>query len=634
MGGFAFTGLSGGLDVQGLVSQIMFAERAPIRRIDTRISNFESKITAYNDLNSRLSELLATIENLNQEDSFAARKTTSSAETVLTASATSAAVEGTYQITVGRLALYDNFVSGASFQTATEAIGTGSFDLTVGSTVTTITVDSTNNTLDGLRKAINDSGADVTAAIVNDGTGYRLTITSKASGSASAISIANNTLTLSDGSTPLTFSRTHAIATEAELDAQLTVNGLSVTSSSNTVEGVIEGVTLNLRDTSASTVTLQVTNDTDTVEANLTAFVEAYNKVYSYINGQFQYVEGVGSGTLAGEYILRDLQGQLAQIVGGSVSGVSGLSSLGLLGIQMQNDGTLSIDSSVLDENLAENFDAVKSLFVALGTPSHSKVSYVTAGSETQAGTYQVDITALAEAATITSPNSIGGTLGIDETLIFTMGSKTSQVLLSSGMDLDTIVDTLNAAFDADGLSLTATKSGSQLVVTSDQVGHHVSFSVVSDVDSGGTGIGTSGLSDAGASVAGTFTNLATMEVYSATGNGNLLEATEGDAKGLQISFSGTATGTYGSVSFTVGIAEQLDRLLTRTTDSLEGPIHNAVEGYQSDIKSMEQDIEALEQRLLQREQYLIQQFSKANEALQQMQFLQASLSSQLAALL
>jgi flagellar hook-associated protein 2 len=397
---------------------------------------------------------------------------------------------------------------------------------------------------------------------------------------------------------------------------------------------VIEGVTLNLRDTSASTVTLQVTNDVDTVKANLKSFVEAYNKVYSYINGQFQYVEGVGSGILAGEYILRDLQGQLAQIVGGSVAGVGTLSSLGLLGIEMKNDGTLTIDSTVLDENLSENFDAVKSLFVAVGTPTHSKISYVTAGSATQPGTYQVDITALAEAATITSPNSIGPTLGVDETLTFTMGSKSSQILLNSGMDLDAIVDALNSAFDADGLALTASKSGSQLVVTSDKVGHTVSFSVVSDVDSGGTGIGTSGLSDSGASVAGTFTDLATMEISTATGNGNVLEATDGDAKGLQISFSGTSTGTYGSVSFTVGIAEQLDRLLTRTTDSLEGPIHNAVEGYQSDIRTLKQDIDALQQRLLQRERYLIQQFSKANEALQQMQFLQTSLASQLAALL
>lgn len=634
MGGYSMLGFSGGLDVQGLVSQILFAEQAPIRQIDSKISNYQAKVKGYNDLNSRLSSLLAEMDTLSREESFAARKTTSSSESVITASADSSAFEGTYQITVQRLALWDNFVSDASFTETSGAIGTGSFDLTVGDETTTITIDSTNSTLDGLRLAINSSGADVNASIVHDGSGYRLTVTSKSSGSENAISVSNNTLTLADGSTPLTLSRTHDIADASELDAALNVNGLAVTSSSNQVEDVISGVTLNLKNISASTVTIQVANDTEAVKSSIQGFVEAYNQVYSYINTQFQYVEGAGSSRMAGESILRDVQSQLSSIVGSQVTGLGGaMTTLAELGVTMKNDGTLTVDSAVLDENLSSNFDAIKDLFVGQGTPSNSRIAYVGMGTATQPGTYQVDVTVVPEAATITAPNSIATTLGIDETLSFTVGSSSFQVQLTSDLTLEQIVDALNQAFEDESAGLTASMSGTDLVISSDAVGDAASFSVTSDVTGAGTGIGTDGLSDTGVSVAGTLTNTATSEVYTTTGSGSLLTVEDGDAEGLKLSFSGTTTGDYGTVTVTVGFAEQLKRVLTTFTDSLEGPIKTAVDGYNSDIKELRKDIESIQLRLSQRESYLIQQFSKANEALAQMQYLQASLSRQLAGL-
>ncbi len=633
MGGFnSVFGLTGGLDVQSLVAQLMFVERAPIRRLDTRISQFQARIDAYNQLNTRLSELLSSLDKLNDEEAFAAKSTTSSHETLLKATASGAASEGTYLIRVDRLALFDNLASDAGFSTGGEAIGTGSFDLVVGSTSTTIEIDAANNTLEGLRRSINDSGAEVNASIIHDGAGYRLTITSRNSGSASAISIENNTLTLSDGATPFQFSRTHDIGGAGELDAALTVNGLAVTSSSNAVENVIEGVTLSLRDASTSTVTLTVANDTDQVKANIQAFVDSYNKAYGFINSQFQFVEAAGrSGVLASEFTVREIQFQLAQVVTGRVTGLPGeLTTLGSAGIEMTNDGTLQINSAVLDEKLSANFEELKGLFVALAETSHTQVGYLSSAKATQPGTYRIDITAVPAPAALTSPDAIGATLGVDEVLTFTMGAKVSTVNLTAAMDLDTIVEAVNSQFQTDGVSLTASKSGSSLVVTSNSVGHQASFSVVSDVDGAGTGIGTGGLSESGVSVAGTFTNPSTLEVYEATGNGATLEGSAGATQGLKVRFTGDATGNFGTVTFTLGYAAQLHSLVSSITDSLEGSIHNAVEGYRSDIKTIQERIRDTEDRLATRERYLTAQFSRANQALQQLQFLQATLGVQL----
>src|SRR5690606_2298001 len=253
-------------------------------------------------------------------DQFSARKASSSMTELLTASASSTASPGNYQLQVARLALFDNFASQSSFASSDQTIGTGSFELTVGSETVTITIDSSNNTLSGLRDEIRKAGIPVNPSIIYDGSGYRLTLTSKESGAENAISISNNNLTLADGSTPFSLARTHQIGDISELDASFTVNGLQVTSSSNQVKDVIEGVALNLHGTSESTITLSVTNDVETTKTAIGDFVTAYNEVYSFINSQFQVVEATErAGTLAGDYLLRNIQSVLAAIVSGSV---------------------------------------------------------------------------------------------------------------------------------------------------------------------------------------------------------------------------------------------------------------------------------------------------------------------------
>lgn len=634
MGTFSFSNIDGlGLDVQGIVDQIIAVDSQPIFDLQDQQAELQSEIDAFNTLSSNLSTLSSKLSVLNSPESFATRTAKSSNEEVLTATASSEAIPGAYQILVNRLALLDNFVSDTTFTASNASIGTGSFDLTVGSTVTTITISSSNNTLTGLRDAINSSGANVIASVVNDGTGNRLTITSKESGSANAISISNNTLTLADSS-PFTFSRTHQIGGDLSLlDASLTVNGLAITSSDNEVEGVIQGVTLKLSGTSTTNLNLTVSNDTDKVKASVGEFVDAYNDIVSFINAQFTFDASTGTaGVLAGDPLVRSIQSDLARTVSRSVSGLQGpLNNLAAAGVKLNNDGTLEVDEAELDDNLANNFAAIKDLFVATGKPSDGNVAFLGLSSNTQAGSYQVDITQLSETAQVVSPNAIPATLGVNETLTVSFRGLVSTVNLTSAMTIDNIVSTLNTQFDTDGLALSASKDASnQLVISSDGKGSDFSFTVVSDVDGAGTGFGTAGVSDSGVDVAGTFTDTTSGEVFTAKGTGDVLLGTQGSAKDLTIKFNGTTTGTFGTVNVTLGYADQLERLANSLTDELDGDIPDTVERLQSQIDSIDDDIADLQARLDIEAQTLFNEFSAADEALRELAFLE----DQLAALL
>jgi flagellar capping protein FliD len=180
-------------------------------------------------------------------------------------------------------------------------------------------------------------------------------------------------------------------------------------------------------------------------------------------------------------------------------------------------------------------------------------------------------------------------------------------------------------------MALSVSNNGSDhLVFTSTSKGSEVSFTVVSDQTGGGTGIGTSGMSDAGLDIEGTYTDTTSSTVYSASGSGEVLTGAEGPVEGLRTQYFGTTTGTFGTISVTFGYAERLERALESYVDSLEGPISGAVEYLEANIRRIDDDILRIEDRLVNRERYLTIEFSKINQALQELSYLQTTLSAQL----
>jgi flagellar hook-associated protein 2 len=235
---------------------------------------------------------------------------------------------------------------------ANSTLAAGTFSVAVGGAAATpITIDATNNTLAGLAAAINNKNAGVLASVISDANGSRLAIVSQTTGAA-------GDLTVSANSSGLNFNK--AVTGS---NAALTVDGVPISSPSNTVTGVINGVTLSLTAASpGNPVALTIAPDKTQTTNALNQFVSAYNTAIKDINKQFTVAaDGSGGGALEADGSLREAQQALLSAVSYSVSGNNGAVNLSSIGLGLNNDGTLTVDSGKLGAALASNFSGVQS---------------------------------------------------------------------------------------------------------------------------------------------------------------------------------------------------------------------------------------------------------------------------------
>jgi flagellar hook-associated protein 2 len=376
------------LDVPTLVSQLMAVERRPIDRLNDRIASTESRISSFGTLSSLVSSFQTAAKSLNTALQKLAAVPSDSG--VVSATAGSTAVPGTYTVNVSQLAQSQNLIA-AGQTSRTAAIGDGtpttlSFDFGAisggtlangvysgasfasgGSGTTSIVIDGSNNTLEGIRDAINAANMGVSATIVNDGSGtpYRLALTSVDSGVGNSLKI---TTSGGDGAIDSLLAYDPAGAqnltqTLAAQNAQFTVNGIAITSASNTVGEAIQGVTLTLKSTTATPTSLAVARDTAAINTAATGFVEAHNALASQIKSRSAYgTDTTEGGSLAGDGSLRLMQDQLRGIFNTPASGGT-LTALAQVGIAFQKDGSLLLDSSKLESAMATDFSDVTHLF-------------------------------------------------------------------------------------------------------------------------------------------------------------------------------------------------------------------------------------------------------------------------------
>jgi flagellar hook-associated protein 2 len=232
----------------------------------------------------------------------------------------------------------------------------------------------------------------------------------------------------------------------AGADASITVDGITKTSSDNAVDDVISGVTLNLTKADPdTTITLNIDRDVDTIMGKISDFVDAYNQVSSYINQQQSYDtdKQQPGGILFGDGTLSSVKSDLSSTIVQAIWGVSNdFSMMGLVGINLDNNGQLSIDSDKLKGYLNSNFNDVKNLFAANGSADAGTLDYISHSSDTNSGEYAVHITTAATQSTSTSDN---GTVGADETLTITDGDKTARIDLTTDMTLTDIKNAINS---------------------------------------------------------------------------------------------------------------------------------------------------------------------------------------------
>lgn len=359
-------GVGSGLDIETIVTQLMSLERRPLVNLQRKESEAQAQISAFGSLKSAVSSFRDAMGKLGTADKFKIFTPVSSDESILTATATSSAAGGSYNLDVQRLA--QNHKQGSSaFAPGTSFGGAGgdSLTLTVNGNASTIDL-STAVDLAGVRDAINGASDNpgVTATIINDGSNEHLVITADESGYDQRLELSYggsiNAATFNFGT--LNQDDTGAtLADLTQLDASFSVDGIAITAASNQAAGVVDGLTFDLKGVGKST--LSVDRDTDSIEASAQEFVDAYNAV-------LQKVDELKSGTLGSDSSLRSIVSQFRSVLNTSASGLTGAySSLSEIGITTNKDtGELELDASKFSNALDTDFSAVSDVFTDTGS--------------------------------------------------------------------------------------------------------------------------------------------------------------------------------------------------------------------------------------------------------------------------
>jgi flagellar hook-associated protein 2 len=364
----SYPGLGQGINVTSFVQAAEAGAQANITGVQTEQTSVTAQSSALAAITSDLNALQTAANALQDPLGVLASETaTSSNSNDLTADATSSAVAGTHTIAVTSLATTSSYYSDAVATSSTPLATGDTISISVGGStvpVASVTVNSTNNTLDELAAAINNSTSAVQASVITDANGARLAVVSATSGAPGNLTI-SGTLHLASNNTA-----TNLHQASPGLNASLTVDGVPISSATNTVSGVISGVTLNLGSPTGGTpVSLTVGPDAASITTAINSFVSAYNTAIADINSQFQVSpNGTGAQPLESDGSLADAQAQLLSAASYSATGSGGPVSLATLGITTNDDGTLSVDSGALASALSSNFSGVQSFFQAAST--------------------------------------------------------------------------------------------------------------------------------------------------------------------------------------------------------------------------------------------------------------------------
>ncbi|MCH8134466.1 MAG: flagellar filament capping protein FliD [Proteobacteria bacterium] len=633
------TGLGSGLDINGLVTQLVAAERAGSDlQLDRQNAKFNAKFSALGTLKGGLSTFQSFLSSLNTLSNYSKISASSSDNSELSATADSSAVANDYSIDVTQLASAHSLASIAFADSDTTTLGTGTLtirfgttDYTVGtdtynsfvlnpeSSVATITIDSTNNTLEGIMGAINIADIGVSASIVNDGSGYRLLMTSDTTGAENALEVSvtdddsNHTDTSGLSRFAFNSAATNLVQTAAAQNALFTINGLAVSSAENTVSKTIPGVTLSLKSITTSTVTLAVKQDDTAVIGGIGSFIAGYNQYVTTARALAAFdAEKNIPAILVGDFTLRSISGQIDIILRNTVAGLTGTyTNLSVLGITTTTSGTLEIDSVVFNAALAANPREVSQIFAAIGVPDDADITYKTFSSDTVVGNYAVNITTLATAgvhigAGILPDFGGGGSVIIDsdnDSLSFEIdGIDTGALTLTAGTYTTgkSLADEIQARINgatamrdvAKTVDVTYDSGSNSFSVTSKSLGSDSKVNVLA--------IDTNTAADLGFSVSSGVDGVdvaGTIDGVTAAGAGNVLVAASGSgAEGLSLIIAGTATGARGNVNFTRGLANQLDVLLDQILD-VDGALEDRLDSLQKQIDAVAERRAELELR-------------------------------------
>jgi len=353
----AFSGKTNGIDVQSTVNALMQIERQPEAQMQQQQSDISQQISLLSGISNDLQALYTAANSLRDITGGLTGKTASSSRNdIVTATADTTAAIGNHTVTVSNLATVSSSYSGTV--PSTQQLGGTEIDVAYGdpnnpSNTDKIVIPSGDNTLQQAAGYIDSSNYGVTANVVTDNQGSRLALVSKTSGAAGNLTVTSSALSFTQGI--------------AGVDAQLNVDGVPIDSSTNTVSTALPGVTLNLASSSPNApVTITVAPDTSQATQTINSFVSAYNTVINDINSQFTVDANGNEGPLADDSGLRSLQSQLLSAIAYAVSGTGQYVNLQSMGIEMQDNGTLQVNSNVFNDALNNHYQDFQNFFQSL----------------------------------------------------------------------------------------------------------------------------------------------------------------------------------------------------------------------------------------------------------------------------
>jgi flagellar hook-associated protein 2 len=495
-----------------------------------------------------------------------------------------------------------------------------------------VDVDFETDTLQGLAAKINALGAGVTASVVQtteDGrTFYRLQVdgtgvvagTSDPDGVLEALGV---------------FQRNFAEELVAAQDAAFTIDGVSLTNATNSVSGVVSGVTLNLHKAGSgppAATTVTVSRDDSAIKGSIKNFMTAYNEVVAFIRSNSSFdKDTLATGPLFGDAMAAQVSNAIGDLIFRDV-GSGDLKNLTSLGFSIDGEGKLTLDESKLDAAMAKNPSAVAALFRTTASSNNTALSYVSSTSKTKSsgpGGYEVVITRLATKTSVVGQTAQTGASSATERLTFSgalFGGASYELTVSPGTTAAGLVNLINSDSRLKDLVQASLDGEGKLHLTSKRYGTPGGFMVVSSLAAGpdNSGIGTEGGDlTPGLDIAGTING------EEANGSGQFLTGKAGQPRvdGLQILYTGNSLGAVGSVSVVKGVASLISDQMSAFTDSVDGVLTASDKALQDQISDIKGRIADYEKTLELREQTLRARFLAMERAVSALQAQQARLS-------
>ena len=666
MSSVTIDGLNSGIDTANIIEGLLEIQQAQLDRTELRRQDILSQQAAFQSLEAQLIAFQSTASSLasTRNNVFDSKSVSVSAPDALLVSAGADATTGNFEITIDSFARAHQ-VASQGFASDTTEITQGTFTLQQGDRpAVEITIDGSNNTVQGLADAINLAGSDVQATLIDDGSGadsFRLLLTSSATGEDNAITLTNSLAAASGDAVQPSFD--FSVPVQAAQNAAVQLGSgpgaIRIENSTNQLSNVIPGVSLNILQANPDqTITLQIQEDTESAVEAVQGFVDSYNGLTNFINEQTRFVsETDEAGLLLGDRSVIQIQNQLQvalqQVIPDLDSSINRISSIG---ISFTNQGTLTFDSSELISVLNGEVEGasaqdVKRLFTLDGVSSTPGVEFILGSTRTQLpdSPIQVDITQAAEQASIASTNSLSARTIIDSSnseLLLTLDSQPITINLTAGIynnqdlasELQSIINA-NPSLGGRGI-LVGTQSdgggGNLLTLTSQTFGGSSNIEIT-----GGSALAALGLSgtesDVGVDVDGVFRINGIVE--QATGRGRVLSGDRDNpfTDDLQVLVTLTpdqvTSGNESELTLTRGVASTLGQLIGDLQSTESGLLQTVNQRFTQEVEDIDDAIARQEEIFSTQEQELREEFVALEQALGELQSTQSFLTQQFAQL-